>query len=214
MEKTVYDIVLIVFAIVFFSSVVRDVFKTLRDCEHAKRLIATMGTLVLVGFGGFFAFGFAAEDILKLPDSFEWPVGYVQGVCTTRDGEFVVRLQRQSRVQVYDPYWRFLRGWHVNARGGFFKVSCSTAGHIDVYADQHYVFTNDGDLISTTTYVEGEVPALTDDTSILVPTSPIGWIFTSPFNSWVVAVIGFAGIEVVRWRKRRSVGTSPASTAQ
>lgn len=76
----------------------------------------------------------AVLGVLKLSDSIQWPAGDRDGVMRTPDGIYVVPLVWVGRVQLYDQQWRFLRGWHVDANAGFFKVECPPGGTIEVFA--------------------------------------------------------------------------------
>ena len=78
--------------------------------------------LLLIGVTGFLGAGFSSAGGLNwLPSSFEWPVGSVDGVVTTKDGLHVVPHTPSGRIQIYDSGWHFTRGWRVDAGGG---VSC------------------------------------------------------------------------------------------
>ena len=167
-----------------------------------------MGLLVLVGAGGFFAAGLSAVGVLKLPSSVEWPAGYVTGVVTMADGKYVVPLVPPGRVQLYDPQWHFLRGWHVDAEGGDFRVRCSPDGLIEVFTargNHYYSFKENGELISATTATDSEFSSLQNTgRSVVVPTPAPLWFLSSPFLSWGVALVGMAGMALVRKLARSS----------
>ena len=77
---------------------------------------------IAVGAMGFLGSMLSAVGGLNwLPDSFEWPAGYVDGVVYTNNGIYIVPLTPSGRVQLYDAEWKFIRGWHVDAGGGTFK---------------------------------------------------------------------------------------------
>jgi hypothetical protein len=164
-------------------------------------ILAFFGLLIMLGAGGFFAAALSASAVLKFPNSFEWPAGYVRGVATTADGKYIVPLVPSGRVQIYDRQWRFIRGWHVDAEGGVFRVACSENGLVDVYTargQHHYTFTENGDLVSTRTLSEPFDSKGSSDEWVVVPTSPLLWVFSSPFLSWAVAVVGMAGFAMVK----------------
>lgn len=155
-----------------------------------------MGGLIIVGGGGVFASMLSVMGPLQLPHSYEWPVGYVRGVVTTPEGNYVVPLWSCGRVQIYDPQWRFICGWNVDAWGGNFRVRCSTNGEVEVFTvrdEHHYSFTERGELISSERL---EVPwlSLPKGRAVLVPTPLLLWIFSSPIISAAVMLIGFAGL--------------------
>ena len=160
-----------------------------------------MYLLVLVGAGGFFAAALSATGIIKLPSSYEWPAGYVRGVVTTADGKYIVPLMPSGRLQIYDSQWHFIRGWNVGTGGGNFKVQCSANGVIEVFTargEHHYSFAQDGHLIGSESLPEPFSLLPDEGQSVVVPTSPLLWIFSSPFLSWGVAVVGFVGLAVLK----------------
>jgi hypothetical protein len=171
------------------------------EADRFKLIVWVMYLLILIGAGGFFAAALSAVGILNLPTSLEWPAGYVRGVVTAEDGKYVVPLIPSGRVQLYDAQWHFIRGWNVDAEGGDFKVQCSPDGKIEVFTargEHHYSFTEDGDLIASTTSLPEDFSASPQGQAVVVPTSPLLWVFSSPFLSWGVALIGFAGIVVLK----------------
>lgn len=151
--------------------------------------------------GWFFGHGTVGNGGIKLSKAFQWPVGYATGVVSTPDGKYVVPLTPVGRVQLYDAQWRFLRGWHVDALAGNFKVECTPNGTIDVFSargSHQYSFTQDGKLLSIR-----NLPPDFDffsrrigSVSTVVPTSPFLWVFSNPFLLWGVAAIGMIGL----WR--------------
>ncbi|HSK44477.1 MAG TPA: hypothetical protein VLA83_11385 [Candidatus Binatia bacterium] len=170
--------------------------------------VVISGLFLMVGAGGFFAAGLSATGVITLPESFEWPSGYVRGVVQTQDSKYVVPHIPAGRVQLYDAQWHFIRGWHVDASGGDFTVACLPDGEIVVFTargHQRLSFTENGRLTLATTLPESFVRPQ-PGRSIVVPTSPLLWIFSSPFLSWGVALIGMAGLWAARkfsWGKNR-----------
>ncbi len=192
---------LLIFAGFWLFLAGRGVAKDFKGRGAKKVAVGVMGLFVLIGAGGFFTSALSAIGILKLPASVEWPAGYVSGVVQMADGGYVVPLVPCGRVQIYDSQWRFLRGWNVDAEGGDFKVESAPTGTIVVLTargERRYSFTADGDLISNDALAQpyDSVPAT--GTMVRVPTSPLLWVFSSPFLSMGLAVIGFAGLAVVR----------------
>jgi hypothetical protein len=116
------------------------------------------------------------------------------------DGRYVVPLVPSGRVQIYDSQWQFLRGWSVEAQGSEFGVECSSK-EIEVLTargEHCYSFTDDGKLISTSSLSEPYYSLPKTGESVKVPTSPLLWVFSSPFLSMGLAVIGFVGIALVK----------------
>src|SRR5438270_13980897 len=88
---------------------------------------------MVVGAAGFFGSGLSAVGGHNwLPSSFEWPMGYAQGVVTTREGLHVVPHTPTGRIQIYDADWSFVRGWHVEAGGGDFRLLEPAMGQLHV----------------------------------------------------------------------------------
>ncbi len=172
-----------------------------KQAGRLKLIAWVMYLLILIGAGGFFAAALSAVGVLNLPTSWEWPAGYVSGVVTAEDGKYIVPLIPSGRVQLYDAQWHFIRGWNVDAAGDEFKAQCSPDGKIEVFTargEHHYSFTEDGYLIASTTTLPEDFSALPQGQAVVVPTSPLLWVFSSPFLSCGVAVIGFVGIVILR----------------
>ncbi|HSY31439.1 MAG TPA: hypothetical protein VLA42_05580 [Verrucomicrobiae bacterium] len=209
--RLLFDLLLVLFAGFWLFQVSRGIRRSLKRGEKTNWVVAAMGLLVLTGFGGFFAAALAAEGILKLPNSFEWPAGYVEGVKTLPDGKSVVPLEPSGRLQIYDPNWRFLRGWHVDAHAGRFRVECPSSGLIEVYTgrgNHHYTYKENGQMVSSMTYSEGFSWPPEEGSYIVVPTTPIGWVFSSPFISWSAGVLGFIGLALVKKFTNRTANQS------
>jgi hypothetical protein len=213
MDNPIFGLFLALFAGVWLYCAVRDVTRQFKWGHRSNWFIGLMGLFVLIGASGFFGAGMSAVGFLKFPNSFEWPAGNVCGVKRTTDGKYVVPLVPSGRVQIYDADWRFLRGWHVGAHGGDFKVECPATGGIEVYTGRgqhHYSFTENGELISATTYSGADSPQ-DSGSCVVVPTSLLGWIFSSPFISWGVAVTGWVGLWIFKKLKSRGVAVQPTS---
>jgi hypothetical protein len=172
----------------------------IRRRKRSAPLSILFALMMAVGAIGFFGAGAAAVGSLKLPKSFEWPAGYVRGVCTLTSGNRVVPLEPVGRIQLYDPQWRFLRGWQVGASGGSFNVVCGDDS-LEVFTARgrrHFVFDESGSLLSTSDYTARPDRGLPSGPYIVVPTRPIGWIFSSPFFTWSTALLGVGGLVLLR----------------
>ena len=179
---------------------VRGLARALRAPDRAKWIAGLMYLLVLVGAGGFFAAALSATGIIKLPSSYEWPAGYARGVVATADGKYIVPLMPSGRLQIYDSQWHFIRGWNVDAGGGDFRVQCSPDGLVEVFTargQRHYSFAEEGHLVAPRTLPE-TFASLPSGDSVVVPTPPLLWVFSSPFLSWGLAVIGFVGLAILK----------------
>lgn len=148
--------------------------------------------LIAIGVGGFLLTYLSAAGALSwLPSSFEWPVGYSDKVIETGNGLYVVPLPC-SRIQVYDPNWKFLRSWYVDAGGGSFVMVPSGQDGIDVYTSRgtmYYSFNTNGVLVNASKYYD-RISVPNRGMSFRVPTSPWLLVFTGPFISLFVAVLG------------------------
>jgi len=163
-----------------------------------KRWMTMIGySLVAIGGLGFFGAGLSSVGGLTwLPNSFEWPAGFVRHILVMPDGKHVVPHTPSGRIQVYDPTWKFLRGWHVDASGGVFKLRLASSNQIEVITargQMRYVYGIDGNLHSQATYKPqsySDFPV--SDESAAVPTPWWLWMFTSPVYSWIIGASGMA----------------------
>jgi hypothetical protein len=200
-----FNIIFVFFTASMLFLAVRGVARDIKKGGPFKWIIGTLGFLIIVGIVGFWGPWYFALGILQLPNSFQWPAGFTNGVVRTPDGKYVVPLIPSGRVQLYDSQWRFLRGWHIDANAGAIKVECPANGTIEVFTARglhHYSFTQDGRLISAqplSTYAEYD-SLHTEGTSVEVPTSPLLWVLSSPFLSWGVGAIGGIGLTFVKKR--------------
>lgn len=204
MSASLFGVCLAIFAAVWLGLAARGMARVFKTGGSLKWIIALMGLLVIVGGAGFFASGLSAVGFIKFPRSFQWPAGYVIGVVRAPDGKYIVPLVPSGRVQIYDSQWHFLRGWHVDAFGGDFGVASTGKGIIDVITarqQRHYTFTEDGDLISDRPASELDADRHSlqaEGSGFVVPTSPLLWIFSSPFICWGAVVVGGVGIYITR----------------
>jgi len=188
----------------------RGMVRMLKEAERSKWVIGAMSLLILIGAGGFFAAGLSALGVLRTPSSYEWPAGYVKDVVVAADGKYIVPLIPSGRVQIYDAQWHFIRGWHVDAEGGDFRVESSPSATVEVFTargEHHYSFSEDGHLISAG-ILPGSYSSVPNGQSIVVPTSPLLWVFSSPFLSWGVALIGFVGIAIMKKISHKPQGSA------
>ena len=199
---------LVLLAVWLFAAVcqIREAMR-LKSWHRLVTLVAA--TLLAIGAIGFFGSGLVAEGGSKwLPNSFEWPAGYCNGVVMTRDHYYIVPLAPVSRVQVYDRNWKFIRGWNVDAAGGMFKLFVTDTNHIHVVTARrmmHYEFDLKGELLSSTTYPDtgtGYSSFPSEGGSYVVPTPLLLWVFSSPFLSWLAAVMGI-GLLIATDKKGR-----------
>jgi len=189
-----------VIALFWLFIAVRGVIRGTRRPGRPNWTVVILYLLLAIGGEGFFAQALCATGVIKPRSSFQWPAGYVSGVVATEDGNQIVPLTPVSRIQIYDSQWHFITGWYVNTGGGDFKVQPSPEGMIEVFTARgrrHYSFTQDGHLISSEGY-SADFSSLTGGESLVVPTSPFLWIFSSPFLSWGVGAIGLIGLVITK----------------
>jgi hypothetical protein len=195
--SSLFNLFLVVFAGFWLFLATRGMVREFKRADRFKWIVAALYFLILIGASGFFAAALSAGGVLKLPTSREWPAGYVSGVVTAPDGKYIVPLVPSGRVQLYDPQWHFIRGWNVDAGGGDFKVQYSPDGLIEVFTARgarHYSFTEDGHLVAPARILPETFSSLPRGETVVVPTPPLLWIFSSPFLSMGAVVIGSIGL--------------------
>jgi hypothetical protein len=179
----------------FVSMAVLTAIRAKRYRAGKRWLTAIGGILLALGGLGFFGSAFSAGGGLNwLPASFEWPIGHASGVETTKDGTHVVLHMASGRIQIYDQNWKFVRGWHVKAGGGAFRIRLTDADQIEVVTARgrmRYHYNLDGALLSQEKVDSQNYPGFADiGVSANVPTRWWLWMFTSPVYSWLVGAAG------------------------
>lgn len=161
-----------------------------------KRWLTTAGGICLaVGGLGFFATTLSGLGGLRwLSPTWEWPVSSARGIIVMPDGKHVIPLKSAGRIQVYDPTWKFLRGWHVDAAGGTFILRLFDTDKVEVITARRamrYVYDSGGVLLSEQTYAPQKYSDFwAPGQKAVVPTRWWWWPFTSPAHSWIIAVTG------------------------
>ncbi|MBN2235194.1 MAG: hypothetical protein JW706_08585 [Opitutales bacterium] len=161
--------------------------------KGAKKYLQVLGG-VLVCIGGLGFFGTALSSSLGLPKSFEWPIGWADQIIPLEDGSMVAFHTPSGRVQVYDPYNRFLHGWSVDASGGVFKGKIVENGLIEIWTargQKRFVFTREGSVkeqgsYSPASYDDFEVSESSGRIPIFFPL----WLFAHPIIAWALIVAG------------------------
>lgn len=85
------------------------------------------GTLIILGVG---LFGFGAAVSMEFvpmrtylfPNKIQFPLGEVRGIAVDSTGHIYLAIHGYSRIQVYDRYSYFLKGWFVETGGGHFDI--------------------------------------------------------------------------------------------
>jgi hypothetical protein len=169
-----------------------------------------IGSIILaIGAIGFFGMGLSNFGVLNwLPYSFEWPVGFADGVIKTGNGLYVVPHHYSGRVQLYDSEWKFIQGWHVYGGRGTFKLVSSGDNRFEVITSEgrhmRYVFDTDGNRISETSYLPARMDSFPNQGTLYeVPTSPWLYIFSNPIYCWIVFGIGIVFLGIVDTIEKR-----------
>jgi hypothetical protein len=197
-----FKVFLVLFAIFWLCTALRGVAKQRETGERFRWVGSVAGFLITLGALGFFGQAFLATGVVRPPNSLELPPGNVRGVVTSSEGNHIVPLVPSGRIQVYDPHWKFLTGWQVEAHGGDFTVESPQSGVVEVYTGRgshHYTFTEKGQLISSTTHDQASHRNGSRAPYTVVPTPLLLWPFSSPFLSWGLV---FAGLLLLRMTKR------------
>jgi hypothetical protein len=137
----------------------------------------------------------ASGSLNWLPPSFEWPIGYADGIITMPNGIHVVPHQFSGRVQVYDSEWQFLRGWNVDASLGAFKLQALDEKSFDVItARLRTVYTHsiNGELIYAGGYSVGKtyLSFTGSSDSRWIQTTLLLLVFTNFFVALLVTALG------------------------
>lgn len=190
---------------------IRSLWDSRRASGGRRWLEIFAGIFMITGVVGFLGAGLSAMGGLNwLPQSFEWPIGYAKGVVATKDHFFMVPHIPSGRIQVYDRNWKFVRGWHVDANGGSFRLKVADSDRLEVITQRGkllYTFDTEGQQLSLTTYApESYSSFVTEGQPYFVPTTPVLLIFSHPIYSWFLAAIGLGLYIVADKIKRKKRG--------
>jgi hypothetical protein len=214
-----FNLVAVLFTVGWLAAALAAVIPAFTRSPKHRWLAVIAGLFLVVGFGGFFGEMLSAEGAIKLPRSYEWPAGYVSGVMTTDDRKYIVPLEAMGRVQLYDSHWHFLCGWNVTASGGSFRVFPGPGHTVEVLTSRgshHYSFSENGDLLSSTSYDRAFASLQEEGQRLVVPTPLLLWVFSGPFISWCVGVLGMLGLmahEKLSAKARTSVQSASAGSS-
>ncbi|MHC4242355.1 MAG: hypothetical protein ACYSU4_08130 [Planctomycetota bacterium] len=125
--------------------------------KKARQVIGAIATLFLfigfIGFvSGFIPYGFvvALDNALDNLDSFELPLGALEGISVDSEGNIYCGLQFYSRIQVYDADGNFIYGKFIDSAGGSFRIRINQNDQLEVATarnDKFYIFARDGSLV-------------------------------------------------------------------
>jgi hypothetical protein len=98
---------------------------------------------------------------LKVPDSFELPLGQLSSIAVDSEGNIYCGAQFYARIQVYNPEGRYLYGKTLDTNG-LFWIRINSNDELEVAAargNKRYIFDKDGNLLSNRSnvpnYTEG-----------------------------------------------------------
>jgi hypothetical protein len=190
-----------VFSTIFVCAENRPMHKKVRWIVYAA------GVLMLVGAAGFFGSALSAVGALNfLPSSVEWPVGFASNILTMENGDILVPHISSGRIQVYDKDLRFVRGWHVDARGGVFKTRTGENGTIEAVTargNQKIIFNERGAVVSTEEYTcSYDAMFLESGKQLYIPTPFYLIAFSHPFIAWIFGIVGIVVLGIVKRTKR------------
>lgn len=119
-----------------------------------KRYTVWIITALFLSIGsiGFFAgaitgLGFDFRNL----DSFELPLGHLEGIAVDSEGNIYCGLQFYSRIQVYDAEGKFIYGKFIDSAGGVFRIRINERDQLEVATarnDKLYLFEKDGTLVN------------------------------------------------------------------
>jgi hypothetical protein len=199
--KLFFDIILVLFAAFWLTTAIRGAMHDLDKTKSAKWIFVVPFIVGLLGASAFFAQALSAEGIIKLPKLYEWPAGYATNVITMPDGKHVVPIVPSGRVQVYNPDWKFVCGWNVDAHGGDFKIAGAAPETIEVFTargQQHFTFNESGDLLSSGSLADSYYSIPSSGRSLTVRTPLLLWPFSNPFVAVLVLTVGFGTLALVK----------------
>lgn len=119
---------------------------------HIKCIAILARLLMIIGFIGWFSGFILSSGLYRIiPDSFEMPLGDLQGIAVDSEGNIYCGSKYYSRIQVYDIDGRFLYGRHIASAMGVFKIKINNYDQLEVATysgDKRYIFAKDGTLLS------------------------------------------------------------------
>jgi hypothetical protein len=143
-----------------------------------------MGILALVGIGGFVAgFVCAFGTMSGKPRVSSWarfPLGDLESIAVDSEGNIYCGTNFYSRIQAYSPDGKFLRGWFIDASGGYFQIKIDDQDNLHVgtaRGDHHYIFSTKGELFSVKEMSPKEETKVFGDTYYSLPQDSDGNVY-------------------------------------
>jgi hypothetical protein len=210
-------LLILMVAVPILFLIIPQIFSDVRKDSGARRWLLVLGGILLaIGATGFFGSALSSVGGLNwLGQKFEWPVGYASGVITTKDSVHIVPHTPSGRIQLYDANWKFLKGWHVDAGGGTFKLfpgESNMVGVVTARGQWRCLYDLRGNLLSKDTYAPASYLSFTGiEHAYFVPTAPWLWVFSHPFYSWGTCALGMVllGLHAKLKKKRKTKKKRP-----
>jgi hypothetical protein len=112
-------------------------------------------TILFLAVGGIGLFGGALSGLgffrFEFLNSFELPLGHLEGIALDSQGNIYCGLQYYSRIQAYDEGGKFRWGRFINSAGGAFRIRINENDQLEVATarnDKLYRFDEDGTLVT------------------------------------------------------------------
>jgi hypothetical protein len=212
MSTNRFAILFIIFGVCIFGNIVFQVSRKIITAFRRTQKIGWIPVFVFILFGfiglwGVIGFGtqwIIGAGALKLPQSFNWPAGWVRGAVLDSDGNYIVPIIPVGRIQIYDSQLHFLRGWSMATGGKDFTLYAEPGQLVRMvdYRKQQFWFSEDGTIQKE---ANAEVPQDEEQESsslpapsMQIPTAPPFLVFASPIVAWIVAVFGCVGMAMVQ----------------
>jgi len=159
--------------------------------------------LFLAGYVGFSTQMLLSVGAFDLPLRVQWPVARAVGVVQLPDGGYVVPLRVVGRVQIYDPEWRFQRGWQVPSFGRSFHVDVLLDGSIRVLNCRGEMswFDVEGRRYSSRNLAQNAADeplgALPFDRPVSLTKNLLLLLFASSAATWALTLFGGLGVFLI-----------------
>jgi hypothetical protein len=198
-----------------------------RPVTAVKAICLSLG---LVGFLAWITGGIARW--LPIAERARFPLGAPTGIAVDSRGYVVCGSGFYGRVQVYDSGGKFLTGWYVDSSGGDFRLWLTedeTLCVASIRGNVREVFRLNGERLShaseeavagqfdqvspySTTGLDGRKYIIRESFGptrvfqlpdrVIVRDSWLLWIVRGPFPAFLIAVVGFLGLGIVRMYSR------------
>ncbi len=146
----IFTCIITSFCIVVLGLLCKKVIKELWIIAVICSWILMIAGVGLFGFGGVVSMEFVPIRTYLFPKKIQFPLGEVQGIAVDSTGRIYLAIHGYSRIQVYDRYGYFLKGWFVKTGGGHFDIWTDGNDHVHAVIsrpDTHDIFDSNGQLL-------------------------------------------------------------------